>query len=190
MATPMNLRTTTFASLCCLTLLLQACGNSGPAPAASTSSAPPADPAAAAVSPAPQPEATEAKAPTFQDLKGKAVVFADYPGKKIFVNYWASWCAPCIKEIPSITRAATALASENYVFLLASDESLDTIQNFLLDRSFTGNFLKLNGYVGSIGIEVMPTSVLYDEHGKVVRVWQGASEWDSADMLAQIRGQN
>ncbi len=189
MATPMNLRTTPFAAVCVLILLLQACSKSGPAPATST---PPADTAAATTTPAAQPEAAaaEAKAPTFQDLKGKAVALADYPGKKIFVNFWASWCAPCIKEIPSINRAATALASENYVFLLASDESLDTIQNFLLDRGFTGNFLKLNGYVGSLGIEVMPTSVLYDEHGKVVRVWQGASEWDSADMLAQIRGQN
>ncbi len=184
MALPMNLRSTTIASACLLALLLQGCGKTDPAPAANTAAT--AAPEAAAT-PAAQPDATAAKGPSFQDLTGKPVTLADYAGKKVFVNFWASWCAPCIKEIPSINRAAAALSAENYVFLLASDESLDVIKNFLLDRGFTGNFVKLNGYVGGLGVDVMPTSVLYDEHGAVVRSWQGASEWDSAEMLAQIR---
>jgi len=117
------------------------------------------------------------------------VEIADYAGKKVFVNYWATWCAPCIKEIPSIARAADTLAAENYVFLLASDESLDTINEFLLDRDFTGNFVKLNSYVGSLGIDVMPTSVLYATTGTPVRTWQGSFEWDSAEMLAELRAQ-
>jgi hypothetical protein len=183
---PMNLRSTTLVCACVLALLLQGCGQTPPA----ASSASPATPAAAALAAAPalQTDAV-AKGPSFQDLTGKAVTLADYAGKKVFVNFWATWCAPCIREIPSIGRAAATLASENYVFLLASDESADTIKNFLLDRSFTGNFVKLDNFVGSLGVEVMPTSVLYDEHGTVVRSWQGANEWDSAAMLAQIRGQ-
>ncbi|MES2604396.1 MAG: TlpA disulfide reductase family protein [Pseudomonadota bacterium] len=168
------------------TLLLQACGQQEGKPVAD------AAPAAATVTVAAseplnaEPSAAGAAA-TYQDLKGNPVEIADYAGKKVFVNYWATWCAPCIQEIPSINRAADALASENVVFLLASDEKLDKINDFLLDRGFTGNFVKFNSYVGALGIDVMPTSVLYDEQGVQVKSWTGPYEWDSAEMLAQIR---
>ena len=190
LASPMNLRTSSLAIACVFTLMLQACSKSTPpAPSANTVTAQ-ADAVLAAAKPADSDAALAGgHAPTFVDLTGKPVLLADYTGKKVFVNFWASWCAPCIKELPSINRAATALANENFVILLASDESIDTIKNFLLDRGFTGNFVKMDGFVGSVGVDVMPTSVLYDEHGAVVRSWQGASVWDSAEMLAQIRGQ-
>ena len=172
-------------------LLLQACSDTGEAPstaATAPAAEAPAPSTAAAEPAAPTAEAAAAAvASTYQDLQGNPVEIADYAGKKVFVNYWATWCAPCIKEIPSIARAADTLASENFVFLLASDESLDTINDFLLDREFTGNFIKLNSFVGSLGIDVMPTSVLYDETGTAVRSWQGSFEWDSAEMLAQLR---
>ncbi|HTR00212.1 MAG TPA: TlpA disulfide reductase family protein [Candidatus Acidoferrum sp.] len=173
----------------CLALglcLLAGC-NKTAAPAASTAATSPA------ADSAPAPASTEAtssqgaQAPSFQDLKGKPIKLADYAGKKVFINFWASWCAPCIREIPSIQRATEAMKNDNVVFLLASDETLDTINNFLLDRGFSGNFIKMNGYVGSLGIDVMPTSVLYDEKGTPIRDWKGPYEWDSAEMLAQIR---
>ncbi len=181
------LLTTATLSTC---LLLQACsGDDAPTAAATApaAEAPAATAPAANVAAAAEPAAAAAVASTYQDLQRNPVEIADYAGKKVFVNYWATWCAPCIKEIPSIARAADTLASENFVFLLASDESLDTINDFLLDREFTGNFIKLNSYVGSLGIDVMPTSVLYDETGTAVRSWQGSFEWDSAEMLAQLR---
>ena len=167
------------------TLLLQACSDDAGAPTAAATA--PVASAPAETPPAAEPAAAAAVASTYQDLQGNPVEIADFAGKKVFVNYWATWCAPCIKEIPSIARAADTLATENFVFLLASDESLDTINDFLLDREFTGNFIKLNSYVGSLGIDVMPTSVLYDETGTAVRSWQGSFEWDSDEMLAQLR---
>lgn len=168
-------------------LLLQSCGQQEGAPVADT--APAATVTVAASEPVnAEPSAAGATA-TYQDLKGNPVEIADYAGKKVFVNYWATWCAPCIQEIPSINRAAAALASENVVFLLASDEKLEKINDFLLDRGFEGNFVKFNSYVGALGIDVMPTSVLYDEQGMLVRSWTGPYEWDSEEMLAQIQGQ-
>lgn len=169
------------------TLLLQACGNNDTSPAADAAA--PVVAQAPAASTAPAATAPSATTSAYQDLQGNPVEIADYAGKKVFVNYWATWCAPCIQEIPSIARAADTLAAENFVFLLASDESLETINDFLLDRDFTGNFVKLNTYVGSLGIDVMPTSVLYDAAGAPVRTWQGSFEWDSAEMLAELRAQ-
>jgi thiol-disulfide isomerase/thioredoxin len=187
-------------SLLVITLLLQACGGAEPSGAmaenqstassveSSTKNSTTTNSATTeTVQPTLAADPVAAAAATYQDLQGHPVEISHYAGKKVFINYWATWCAPCIKEIPSINRAADALAAENYVFLLASDEKLDTIKDFLLDRNFTGNFIKLNSYAGAKGINVMPTSVLYDEQGNLVKTWEGSFEWDGADMLEQLR---
>lgn len=162
------------------TALLQGCGgNESAAPVAQNSPAP-----APAAAPASTTAAADAK---FQTLDGKPLDLSAYAGKKVFLNYWATWCAPCIREIPAITRATAELEDENYVFLLASDESLDTIKDFIADREFSGNFIKLNKFFGAWGIEAVPSSELYDESGKHLVTWSGAYEWDSADMLDAIR---
>jgi thiol-disulfide isomerase/thioredoxin len=161
--------------------LLQGCGGSDSSTPAATASAPAAEaaaPAATAVA------AADAK---FQTLDGAPLDLSAYAGKKVFLNYWATWCAPCIREIPAITRATAELEDENYVFLLASDESVDTIENFIADREFSGNFIKLSKFFGAWGIEAVPSSELYDENGKHLVTWSGAFEWDSAEMLDAIR---
>jgi thiol-disulfide isomerase/thioredoxin len=129
----------------------------------------------------------DAASSTFQSLDGQGLEIASFAGRKVFVNYWATWCAPCIREIPSIARAAAALADENYLFVLASDESPETIANFIADRGFDGHFIKLNGYFGAHGIDAVPSSSLYDEQGQLLQSWAGAFEWDSPEMLAQLR---
>ena len=161
--------------------LLHGCGNESPTPAI-TESAPAATPATAST-----PTATASADNKFVDLQGQPLDLASYAGKKVFLNYWATWCAPCIREIPSIARASAELEDENYVFLLASDESLETIGDFLADREFTGNFIKLNKFFGAWGIEGVPSSELYDENGALVVTWAGPFEWDSPQMLDAIR---
>ena len=179
--------------------LLQACSdssNSTSASDAASTASQTAAPAATTSAPAQAeltvtdvaPAAADATASTYQDLMGKPLDLSVYAGKKVFLNYWATWCAPCIREIPSIARAASVLEQENFVFLLASDESVETISDFLADREFTGNFIKLNGFFGSHGIDAVPSSVLYDETGAIVKTWPGSFEWDSPEMLAELRG--
>ncbi|HEY0960788.1 MAG TPA: TlpA disulfide reductase family protein [Pseudomonadales bacterium] len=158
--------------------LLQGCGNDAAESAATTASTPSTEAAA------PQAIDTNAK---FVDLQGQAVELSAYAGKKVFLNYWATWCAPCIREIPSIARASAELEDEGYVFLLASDEALDTIGDFLVEREFEGTFIKLNKFFGAWGINAVPSSELYDENGNLVVTWAGAFEWDSPEMLDAIR---
>lgn len=165
--------------------LLQGCGGAQEAATETNGAAAPAASVSITSNPAPSPDATAAK---FQTLEGQPLELTAYAGKKVFLNYWATWCAPCIREIPALARAAAILEPEGYVFLLASDESLETISNFLLDREFTGNFIKLNGFFGGHGIHAVPSSVLYDAEGTTLRNWDGAFEWDSPEMLAEIRG--
>jgi len=168
-----------------LGLSLQGCGDSETADL----TAPAAPAATISITSTPVTPAANATTTMFQTLDGQALELGAYVGKKVFLNYWATWCAPCIREIPAITRAAAMLEPEGYVFLLASDESLEKISEFLLEREFTGNFIKLNGFFGGHGIHAVPSSVLYDETGTPNRTWDGAFEWDSPEMLAEIRGQ-
>jgi thiol-disulfide isomerase/thioredoxin len=133
------------------------------------------------------PTSPEPESRNFQTLDGKGFDIELFEGKKVFVNFWATWCAPCIREIPSINRAAAELADENYTFLFASDEDIETINTFLDEREFQGNFIKLNGYFATYGIGAVPSSWLLDENGDVIMTWAGAFEWDSAEMLEEIR---
>jgi thiol-disulfide isomerase/thioredoxin len=124
---------------------------------------------------------------TFLALDGTPLAMTDFSGQRVFLNYWATWCAPCIREIPAILRAAAMLAEENYLFLLASDESITEIQEFLDDYGFDGNFIKLNGYFAAMGVQAVPSSVLYDENGEVLKSWLGEREWDSPEILSELR---
>lgn len=124
---------------------------------------------------------------TFQDLGGRPLEVSSFAGRKLIVNYWATWCAPCIEEIPALGRAAEILAPEGYVFVLASDESLETISEFIAEHEFSGNFIKLNAFFSTHGIQAVPSTILYDEAGQELNSWLGAYEWDSPDMLTELR---
>lgn len=179
------LRHTLFLSLVSTFGLLQACSGDDNA----TASAETAAVADSAVQSAALPVGAtfDAATSTYQDLQGQGLEIASFAGKKVFVNYWATWCAPCIREIPSISRAAAELEDENFLFVLASDESPETISNFIADRGFEGHFIKLNGFFGAHGIDAVPSSSLYDENGLLLQSWAGAFEWDSPEMLEQLR---
>ena len=180
------------ACLVATLLLLQSCGNdaanetlaenSAANLAADASPAPKLHPLLAAL-----PADDDPDSKTFQTLDGRGFDIDLLAGQKVFVNFWATWCAPCIREIPSINNAAEALEDEGYIFLFASDEDAETISTFLDERQFPGNFIRLNDFFASYGIGAVPSSWLLDENGDVSKTWAGAYEWDSEEMLADIR---
>ena len=180
------------ACLVATLLLLQSCGNDA---ANETMTENSTANLAADASPAPQlhpllaalPADDDPDSKTFQTLDGRGFDIDLLAGQKVFVNFWATWCAPCIREIPSINNAAQALEDEGYIFLFASDEDAETISTFLDERQFPGNFIRLNDFFASYGIGAVPSSWLLDENGDVSKTWAGAYEWDSEEMLADIR---
>ena len=123
----------------------------------------------------------------FQDLDGKTIDLSDYKGKRIVLNYWATWCVPCIKEMPSLMAAEKLLEKENYVFLLASDESVSKIQDFISKKKFDLNFIKFNGSLAQQNIQALPTTFIYNTKGEKVEDILGAVEWDSAEMIEKLK---
>ena len=69
---------------------------------------------------------------SFSDLNDNDLDLSDYKKGKIVINYWATWCAPCIKEMPSIKKAEEILDEYGYTFLLVSDETVSKISSLSL----------------------------------------------------------
>ena len=123
---------------------------------------------------------------SFFDLEENNLDLSEFNGK-VVVSYWATWCAPCIKEMPSMKRAEEILEDYGYTFLLVSDETIDKISNFKNEMNFDLKFLKSNKSFESLGVYAMPTSYVFNENGKIVETFVGVIEWDSEEIINKLK---
>ena len=123
---------------------------------------------------------------SFFDLEENNIELSEFNGK-IVISYWATWCAPCIKEMPSIKIAEEILEDYGYTFLLVSDETIDKISNFKNEMNFDLKFLKSNKSFESLGVYAMPTSYIFNENGEIVETFVGVIEWDSEEIISKLK---
>lgn len=124
---------------------------------------------------------------SFLDLHENTLDLSLFKERKIVISYWATWCGPCIKEMPSIKRAEKILEEHGYTFLLISDESISKISKFKNERNFDFNFLKSSKSFETLGVYSMPTSYVFDENGNIIETIVGAIEWDSEEMITKLK---
>ena len=124
---------------------------------------------------------------SFVDLKNKKVDLTSYEGKKIVINHWATWCGPCIKEMPGIERAQKILKNYDYIFLLVSDEKVSKISEFKNDNKYEFNFLKSVRSNETLGIYSLPTSYIFDENGIKIETIVGTIIWDSEKIINKLK---
>ena len=124
---------------------------------------------------------------SFVDLNEKNLDLSVYKEGKIVVSYWATWCAPCIKEMPGIKRAEEILEEHGYTFLLVSDETVSKISEFKNEWNFDFNFLKSSKSFETLGVYAMPISYIFDENGQIIETIIGAIEWDSEEMINKLK---
>lgn len=123
----------------------------------------------------------------YADLEGNLVSLEDFKGKKIVLNYWATWCTPCLKEMPSMVRAQELLQIENFVFLFATTDDIEKIIEFKQRNSYPFQFLQFKTSLDKLNIYALPATFLYDSKGNLVKRIDGATVWDSEEMLNQLR---
>lgn len=119
------------------------------------------------------------------DLSGKLVSMEQFKGKTVFINFWATWCKPCIKEMPSIQNAMEILKGENIEFLFASDELIEQIENFKSSNEYDFNYVRLEN-PGSLNIMALPTTYIFDPGGKLVFSEMGVRQWDDKSNIELI----
>jgi len=107
---------------------------------------------------------------TLKDLSGKTWTFADLRGKVVLVNFWATWCPPCRKEMPDLETLYGRFGSKGLVVLGISDEEAAKVGPFIRERKVSFPVLldpgrKVNEM---FVVEGIPKSFVYDREGKLV----------------------
>ena len=123
------------------------------------------------------------------DLTGAAKSLANYRGKVVLLNFWASWCPPCLREMPSMERLRLKMAGRPIeIVALASAESAGDVKDFLSKMQL--GFPILLDPEGSNTkrwkVFALPTSFLLDAKGRVRYVLTGPTEWDEGEVLSII----
>jgi thiol-disulfide isomerase/thioredoxin len=126
------------------------------------------------------------------DLNDEAVGFSRFKGKPVFLNIWATWCGPCVEEMPSIAGLAQAptLQGKGIEFVCVSiDDSTDAVRHFLRGKTWTMTFLRADKLPGVFLTDGIPATFLIAPDGRIVAVEVGSAQWDVprvVDYLAKL----
>ena len=132
-----------------------------------------------------------APAISFVDLAGNTVSLSEFTGKIVLVNLWATWCAPCVREMPSLERVQSRLGDKIAVVAISEDHGgskivepfidkleLKSVKIYLDPKSTVERAFKVQG---------LPTSFLIDREGRVLGRVEGAAEWDAPKLLKVLK---
>ena len=150
-------------------------------------------PQAAAQSPAPRGLSTVAGAPpapeiALSDVDGKPVRLSELRGRVVLVNFWATWCPPCRKEIPSLTRLQRMFKPEQLRVLAVNvGEDEETVFSFVPDPGFTILLDLKSASLGAWQVRSLPATFVVDPEGRIVLRAVGGREFDDPAILAQLR---
>lgn len=133
-----------------------------------------------------------APAEAFFDQAGEARTFADWRGKGLVVNFWATWCVPCVKEMPQLDRLAGMVEKEGiHVLPLSADrEGAPVVERFYRRNGYKNLPIlidKATAVARKMGVSALPTTVLIDREGREVGRLLGAAEWDSPALVDLVR---
>ena len=133
-----------------------------------------------------------AAATAFTDAAGATHTLAEFKGKVLVVNFWATWCAPCVKEMPTLDALQATLGGDTFAVLAINQDregqkvaapfiAKNEWKNIALYVEPSGRFMKdarLNG---------LPTSLLIDKNGNEVARLEGTTAWNAPEVKAEIQ---
>ncbi len=127
----------------------------------------------------------------FQDQNGTDFSFSDFEGQVILVNLWATWCAPCIKEMPDLNALQKTLGGDDFQVVLLSEnqDGIESSLAFLEEHNITNLTTYIDGnraVARSLRSNALPTSILIGADGNEIGRLIGPADWDSGDAHALI----
>ncbi|MCA0420293.1 MAG: TlpA family protein disulfide reductase [Proteobacteria bacterium] len=137
------------------------------------------------------PTTTSSAAIAFETADGRKLSLAEFRGRFVLLNIWATWCPPCVKEMPSLDRLQAAKGGDTFevVALSLDRQGLKTVEPFFQRTGIANLAIYLDREARSMStlkITGLPTTLLIDPTGREIARWAGAKEWDHAATIAEI----
>ena len=125
----------------------------------------------------------------FRDPDGEEVALKEFVGRPLLLNLWASWCAPCIKELPTLDALAVEAGAPRVLTVSQDMAPQGSVVAFLE----THKLARLEAWhdpemalSGELGAQILPTTILYDADGKEVWRYVGDLDWQSTKAKALL----
>jgi peroxiredoxin len=130
-------------------------------------------------------------APDFSlvDLTGKTWVLSELKGQVVFINFWATWCPPCMEELPSMQKLYEKIPKDRFKMLALLNKDKPAVANFLANQNgFTMPILDdSQNFTGSqYGLTGLPETFIIDKQGVIRKKVIGPAKWDSPGAVEMI----
>lgn len=125
------------------------------------------------------------------DLDGKTVAFESLQGQVIFLNIWATWCPPCIAEMPNIQKLYDKVGSDKIAFVMLSvDEGgRAKVKKFIDRKGYTFPvYLPASQFPQEFYSNAIPTTFIISPEGKIVAKQEGMAEYDTKEVREYLQG--
>lgn len=125
----------------------------------------------------------------FATPSGEAVSWQDFEGEYLLVNFWATWCAPCVVELPSLDKLEKKFNGKGLKIIAVSldfQRSHDDVNKFLYSRNigeFAGYMDVFSEIQKNVTMRGIPTSYLLDPKGNVLHIFEGDARWDAPEAI-------
>lgn len=127
---------------------------------------------------------------TVSDPEGKQLKLTSLKGKPLLINLWATWCGPCVAELPALGKLAVERVGELQVVIVSQDTQVDKVGPFLKEHGVPQLEAWLdakNDLTFHYGTGTLPTTILYDADGKEVWRYVGSHDWAGADTAEMLK---
>ncbi len=122
-------------------------------------------------------------------LEGESLSLTAFEGKTIFINMWATWCAPCLAEMPNINSLYQQVASDAIVFVMISvDDDVDVVRQFVEQKGYSFPVYRLTHPMPAVyDSAVLPTTYIIAPNGKLVTKHVGMAQYNTDAFKAYLR---
>lgn len=121
---------------------------------------------------------------------GKELNLEGYKGKVIFMNFWATWCPPCIAEMPGINNLYKAVASEDIVFVMISlDDDFSKAKRFIEKKGYSFPVYKTRSHIPApLRSQSIPTTFIIAPNGIIAASHKGMADYDNTKVKEFLEG--
>ena len=128
----------------------------------------------------------------FFDTGGKELTLSDFNGRLTLVNFWATWCAPCRKEMPSLEVLSNQIGGDTFqvVTIATMRSSEEAVKKFFNDNNIIGlpKFRDAKGYLArASGVAALPLTILLDRNGNEISRLIGDADWAQDETIEFIK---